>query len=213
MTDHQDPEDLGRVRVKLPWAPDAGGGGIAKASHYEAWARLATLSAGHGRGSWFLPEVDDEVLVAFEAGHPARPVVVGALWNGRDRPPVTADSDNTVKLLRTRGGSELRFDDTTGAETVSVRTAAGQSIALTTEGGGSVRVSDGHGNIVTLQPSGVTVTSPAAVRVQSSTITLDAAVVNVSSSLLKCDGVIQGTTLIVDHVVASSYTPGAGNIW
>ena len=213
VTDNQDPEGIGRVRVRLPWAPDAGGGGLTKSGHHEAWARLATLTAGRNRGSWFLPDLDDEVLVAFEAGHPARPLVVGALWNGQDTPPATADSSNTVKLLRTRGGSELQFDDTTGAETVHVRTAAGQSIELATGGGGAVRVSDGHGNSVTLQASGVTVASSAPVRVQGSTITLDAASVNVKSAILKCDGVIQGTTLIVGHVVASSYTPGAGNIW
>lgn len=213
VTDNRDPEGIGRVRVRLPWAPDAGGGGITKHGHHEAWARLATLSAGQNRGSWFLPERDDEVLVAFEAGHPAHPVVVGALWNGHDTPPATADAGNTVKLLRTRGGSELRFDDTSGAETVRVQTVAGQSIELTTGDGGSVRVSDGHGNAVTLRPSGVTVASSAPVRLQGSTITLDAASVIVRSAILKCEGVIQGTTLIAEQVVASSYTPGAGNVW
>ena len=81
VSDVSDPENQGRVRVRLPWSPDPGGSG------YEVWARLATLMAGDGRGSWFIPDVNDEVLVAFEGGSPRRPYVVGALWNGRDAPP------------------------------------------------------------------------------------------------------------------------------
>ncbi|MEZ5290893.1 MAG: phage baseplate assembly protein V [Vicinamibacterales bacterium] len=213
VTDNQDPEALGRVRVRLPWAPDAGAGALGKGGLYEGWARTAAMAAGRHRGSWFLPDVGDEVLVAFEAGHPGRPLVVGALWNGQDAPPVTADPANTVKLLRTRGGSEVRFDDVAGDETVRVRTAAGQSIELRTGGGGSVRVTDGHGSALTLRPSGVTVASSAPVTVQGSSIALEASMVQVKAAVLKCDGVIQGTTLVVESVVASTYTPGAGNVW
>lgn len=213
VTDNQDPESLGRVRVRLPWAPDPGAGALGKGGLYEGWARTATMAAGRNRGSWFLPDVGDEVLVAFEAGHPGRPLVVGALWNGQDPPPVTAAAASSVKLLRTGGGSEVRFDDAPGDETVRVRTAAGQSIELRTGGGGSVRVTDGHGSTVTLRPSGVTVASSAPVTVQGSSIALEGAMVQVKAAVLKCDGIIHGTTLIVDSVVASTYTPGAGNVW
>lgn len=209
-----DPEGLGRIKVRLPWSPDAGGvGGIPKGQHYEAWARLATMAAGRRRGSWFLPETDDEVLVAFEAGHPARPVVVGALWNGQDVPPVTADDDNTIKTIKTRSGSEIRFDDQAGGETVEVRTAAGQSVRLATAGGGSLLVTDGNANAITLAPSGVTVQASATVRITGSVITLEAAAINLKSGLVTCDGTLQSHTLITESVVASSYTPGAGNIW
>ena len=81
VVDIADPDGQGRVKVTLPWSPDAGG------SRYEAWARLATLMAGNNRGSWFIPDVDDEVLVAFEGGDPRRPYVVGGLWNGRTGRP------------------------------------------------------------------------------------------------------------------------------
>src|SRR3954454_2165145 len=76
VSDNQDPDNQGRVKVKLPWSPDASGGA------YETWARLSTLMAGGSRGTWFVPEVGDEVLVAFEGGQPRRPYVLGALWNG-----------------------------------------------------------------------------------------------------------------------------------
>lgn len=60
VTDNVDPSGLGRVKVRLPWSPDRDRG------DYETWARLATLMAGPNRGSWFIPDIDDEVLLAFE---------------------------------------------------------------------------------------------------------------------------------------------------
>ena len=85
VTDIRDPEQQGRVKVAFPWAPDAGGGS------YANWARLATLMGGNRRGSWFIPDVNDEVLVAFEGGDARRPYVVGSLWNGVDTPPESMD--------------------------------------------------------------------------------------------------------------------------
>src|SRR5262249_42675796 len=85
VTDLADPDQQGRVKVRLPWSPDAGG------STYDTWARLATLMGGNNRGTWFIPDVDDEVLVAFEGGNPRRPYIVGALWNGEDAPPEQMD--------------------------------------------------------------------------------------------------------------------------
>ena len=80
VVDVKDPDGQGRIKVKLPWSPDAAGAAC------ELWARLATLMAGDNRGSWFIPDVDDEVLVAFEHGDLRRPVVVGFLWDG-SKPP------------------------------------------------------------------------------------------------------------------------------
>jgi uncharacterized protein involved in type VI secretion and phage assembly len=205
---------MGRVRVALLWVPDAGGiSGVEKGRHYEAWARLATLSAGAGRGSWFLPEVEDEVLVSFEAGIPSRPVVVGALWNGKDTPPVVADGGNTVKLLRTRGGSEIRFLDEEGEETVEIRTAGGQSIRLANAQGGTVRIQDNHGNSVALGAKGIVLDSPGGIQLTASTIALSAGSVSIDSGMVTSSGVVKCDTLITNAVVASSYTPGSGNIW
>ena len=205
---------MGRVKVSLPWVPDAGGiSGIEKGGQYQAWARLATLSAGSGRGSWFLPDMHDEVLVSFEAGIPSRPVVVGALWNGKDTPPVVADQGNTVKLLRTRGGSEIRFQDEEGEETVEIRTAGGQSIRLANAQGGTVRIRDGHGNSVALGAKGIALDSPAGIHLTAGTLTLDAGMVTINAGMVTSSGVVKCDTLITNAVVANSYTPGAGNIW
>ena len=81
----KDPDGQGRVEVTLPWAPDSGSG------EYKAWARLATMMAGNNRGSWFVPDEHDEVLVGFEGGDPRRPYVLGAMWNGQDRAPTSMD--------------------------------------------------------------------------------------------------------------------------
>ncbi len=211
---NQDPNKLGRVLIRLWWAPDAGGlVGIQKGQEYDAWARLATMAAGKDRGSWFLPEIGDEVLVSFEGGHPSRPVVLGSLWNGVDTPPVSADPQNTVKMLRTRGGSEVRFDDTSGEETVEICTANGQSIRVGSGAGGVVEITDGNGNTVTMGSAGLSLISSATVTLSGSTITLDAGMVKVNAGMVKCSGVVQSDTLITNSVVASSYTPGAGNVW
>jgi phage protein D/phage baseplate assembly protein gpV len=77
VTANDDPEDLGRVKLKFPWLAD----------DYESdWARMVQLGAGPSSGAVFLPEVGDEVLVAFEFGDVRRPYVVGGLWNGVDTP-------------------------------------------------------------------------------------------------------------------------------
>jgi len=112
VTDNADPEGLGRVRVRFPGLSDDDIG---------HWARVATLMAGSGRGTFFLPEVDDEVLVAFENGDITRPYVLGALWNGQDAPPDTnADGSNNLRFIRSRSGHIIRLDDTDGAEKVEI---------------------------------------------------------------------------------------------
>ena len=128
VTDLVDPDGQGRVRVKLPWSPDGQG------RAYETWARLATLMAGTNRGSWFIPDVDDEVLVAFYAGNPRHPYIIGALWNGRDEPPESMDSagNNYPKTIRSRNGVTVTLDDTDGTESLTLKTPGGQQVVLST---------------------------------------------------------------------------------
>ena len=80
VTNNHDPEGLGRVKLKLPWLSE---------DIETHWARVATPMAGNGRGLYVLPDVDDEVLVAFEHGMVEFPYVLGSLWNGKDTPPET----------------------------------------------------------------------------------------------------------------------------
>lgn len=203
-----DPEGQGRVKILLPWAPDTGSG------RYEAWARLATLMGGNNRGSWFIPDVNDEVLVTFEAGDPRRPYVIGGLWNGRDTPPDSMDGGgaNNRKVLRSRNGVKVTLDDTSGQEKMILETPSGQKVTLK-DGPGAVEIIDSNGNSVKLETSGITVTASAKVTVNASTAEISAGMVNVNSGISKFSGVVQCSTLIANSVVSASYTPGAGNIW
>jgi uncharacterized protein involved in type VI secretion and phage assembly len=206
VTDLQDPDGQGRVRVRLPWAPDSTG--------YEAWARLAVFMAGRNRGAWFIPDVDDEVLVAFVAGDARHPVVVGALWNGRDEPPASMDGAgrNTKKVLRSRNGVQLTLDDEDGRERFVVETPGGQRITLS-DGPGAVEVVDANGNSIKLEASGITITAAAKVTVNASQVAVSAGMVTVDAGMSKFSGVVQCDTLISNSVISTSYTPGAGNIW
>ena len=208
VSDVNDPDAQGRVKVKLPWSLDPSG------EAYEAWARLATLMAGANRGSWFVPDVDDEVLVSFGGGDPSQPFVVGALWNGSDAPPASMDAGgkNDKKVLRSRNGVVVTLDDTDGAEAFVVETPGGQRLTLH-DGPGSVTVEDANGNAIKLEASGITIQSSAKVTVQAAQVAVSAALVQVDAGMSKFSGVVKCDTLITNAVVSSSYTPGAGNVW
>lgn len=208
VTDVADPDAQGRVRVRLVWSPDS------KESAYEVWARVSTLMAGADRGTWFVPEVDDEVLVAFAGGDPRQAFVLGSLWNGVDSPPETMDGAgaNDIRAIHSRNGVQIRIDDASGTESLTLETPGGQRVVLH-DGPGEITVSDSNGNSVTLDSSGVTVTASAKVTVSAGTVEVSAGMVTVNAGMSKFSGVVQADTVITNSVVSSSYTPGAGNIW
>ena len=124
VTNNQDSEEMGRVKIYFPWLSD---------DNETDWVRVATLMAGSGRGTFFLPEVGDEVLVAFEHGDINQPYVIGALWNGVAPPPETnSDGKNNIRKIRSRSGHEIIFndDDTAGQEKIEIHTNAGHKIVL-----------------------------------------------------------------------------------
>jgi uncharacterized protein involved in type VI secretion and phage assembly len=207
--DNADPDGQGRVRVSLPWCPDPEG-----SAAYEVWARLATLMAGGNRGSWFIPDVGDEVLVVFFGGDPRHPFVVGGLWNGEDAPPESMDGAgrNHLKKLRSRNGVTVTLDDQDGQERMVLETPGGQKVTLK-DGPGAVEIVDSNGNSVKLETAGITVTASAKVTVQASTVEVSAGMVTVNAGMSQFSGVVQCSTLITNSVVSASYTPGAGNIW
>jgi uncharacterized protein involved in type VI secretion and phage assembly len=202
-----DPDGMGRVKLTLPWVADTGDG------RYEAWARVATLMAGNNRGSWFIPDKDDEVLIAFEGGDPRRPYVLGGLWNGKDKPPETMDGagKNARKVLRSRNGVKVTLDDSDGRETLVLETPGGQKVTLQ-DGPGAIELVDSNGNSVKLQASGVTIESAAKVSITATQLEVSAAMVTVSAGMSQFSGVVQSPTVLATSVVSSSYTPGAGNI-
>jgi uncharacterized protein involved in type VI secretion and phage assembly len=119
VTNNQDPDKLGRVKLRFPWL---------SASEESHWARLAVPMAGKDRGSYFLPEVDDEVLVAFEHGDLRFPYVLGALWNGKDAPPAdNGDGKNNLRLIKSRSGHVIKLNDEDGKETIEIVDKSGKN--------------------------------------------------------------------------------------
>jgi uncharacterized protein involved in type VI secretion and phage assembly len=209
VSDIKDPDGQGRVKVTLPWSPDSGN------SRYEAWARVATFMGGNNRGGWFIPDSNDEVLIAFEGGDPRRPYVIGGLWNGSDAPPESMDGsgNNFKKVLRSRNGVKITLDDQDGQEKFIVETPGGQKITLK-DGPGTVTIEDSNSNSIKLESSGITINAAAKVTVNAGAqVDVTAGMVNVSAGMSKFSGVVQCDTLIATTVVAATYTPGAGNIW
>ncbi|QLE58024.1 phage baseplate assembly protein V [Nostoc sp. TCL26-01] len=119
VTNNQDPEKLGRIKVKFPWL---------SGEEESYWARVLTPMAGNDRGIYFLPEVDDEVLVAFEQGDINFPYILGALWNGKDKPPITnADGKNNQRVIKSRSGHMIVLDDTDGKEKIIIKDKTGKN--------------------------------------------------------------------------------------
>jgi len=202
-----DPDQQGRVKIALPWSPDPG------QARYETWARLATMMGGNNRGTFFIPDVGDEVLVSFEAGNPRRAYVVGGLWNGQDAPPEQMDSagKNDLKTILSRKGVRITLDDTDGAVKLRLETPGGQSIVLS-DADNSIEADDSNGNTIRMDAGGITITASAQVKVQASTVEIDAGSVTVNAAMSTFSGVVQCSTLISDAVISASYMPGVGNL-
>jgi uncharacterized protein involved in type VI secretion and phage assembly len=144
-----DPDQQGRVQVSLPFL------GGQNASY---WAPVATMMAGKGRGSWFMPELGDEVLIAFNQDDVAHPFIVGFLWNGQDNPP---SKDQHLRVIHSVNGHELRLYDPP------------------VEGGdqGHIRLQfargDGALNIVEINNTSIVIRSDSAISIQAPTVTIN----------------------------------------
>lgn len=125
VTNNVDPEGMARVKVKFPWLTDL---------DESFWARVAAPMAGNDRGIYFLPEVDDEVLVMFAHGDVRFPYIIGSLWNGKDKAPAgNEDGENNVRLIKSRSGHVIKLDDTKGKERIELIDAMGRNrIAIDT---------------------------------------------------------------------------------
>lgn len=124
VTDSQDPQNQGRVKVKYPWLDD---------SQASDWVRVAMPMAGGGRGFQFVPEVGDEVVVCFQHGDMHMAVIVGALWNGQDAPPdndYMEGSNVKHRVIKTRIGHTMLFDDEAGQGEVKITTKGGHVLTL-----------------------------------------------------------------------------------
>jgi uncharacterized protein involved in type VI secretion and phage assembly len=165
VTQNRDPDQLGRVAVRFPWY---------EKPNQSFWARIAVSMAGKQQGTYFLPEVNQEVLVAFEREDIRFPFVVGALWNGHDAPPTSnADGRNDERLIRSRSGSQLLFNDGTQG-LVELKLHDGKKVAFDDDG---IRLEDGHGNSISIR------SSSGAIDIESiGQVTIKAAAIKLESS-------------------------------
>ena len=202
-----DPEGLNRVQVRLIAFDGIEG------QDAPLWARVVAPFAGADRGAFFMPDVDDEVLVLFTNGDTRFPLVLGGVWNGAAPAPADLTPDgNRYKRIRSKNGITITLDDQQGQETLTMETPGGQTLTLK-DGPGSITYEDSNGNSITMESAGITITAAAKVKIEAATVEVSAGMVTVDAAMAKFSGVVKCETLIATAVVSTSYTPGAGNIW
>lgn len=157
VTDNEDPEGEFRVRVRLPLVNDGDEG---------VWARVATLDAGAERGSFFRPEIDDEVLVGFLDDDPRAPVILGMLHSSAKAAPLAPSNDNHQKGYTSRSGIQLLFDD--DKKSLTLATPGGNKLLLDDDGRG-ITIEDQHGNRIVTSSSGITIESATALTLKAGT--------------------------------------------
>jgi uncharacterized protein involved in type VI secretion and phage assembly len=187
VTSIEDEEHLGRIRVKFPYIGDQMESG---------WARLSTPWAGKGRGHYFVPEVDDEVLVAFQDGDLRYPYILGCLWSAEALPPIL-DPALQKREIRSKSGHKLTYDDSEGRQTVTLQSQGGHSIVLDdTTGGAKVSITDSTTKfsiVIDTTAQKIAITSPAELTLDATKIT-----VHGKSVEIKSDGALNlnGTTAV-----------------
>jgi uncharacterized protein involved in type VI secretion and phage assembly len=148
----QDRNSLGQVKVQYPWLPGDDTG---------YWAPIATMMAGTSRGSWFMPEIGDDVLVAFEQGDFDHPYVIGFLWNGQNKPPgldPSVDADPQRRLIRSVNGHMIEiYDPDVGSD--------GEA--------GYIRLRDTYGNEIVMQNSAITITGKGSITIDAPDIRIN----------------------------------------
>jgi uncharacterized protein involved in type VI secretion and phage assembly len=150
VVDNKDDSGTGRVRVRYPWHEQP---------RETFWARVATPMAGKSRGLYLIPEEGDEVLVAFDRGDLRLPYVIGSLWSSsQPAPAANTGGQNDVRLLRTRAGHTLTFDDGASGR-VELRLNDGKRLAIDGE---RIQLQDASGAGITIHSGSGAMTIEAA---------------------------------------------------
>ena len=159
--ENKDNSGLGRVKVTFPWHSQP---------QESYWARVATPMAGNKRGIYFIPEVNDEVLVAFERGDMRFPYVVGSLWNGVDPSPETnSDGKNDVRVIHSRADHKITIKD--GSDPlIQIELSDGKRVTLKQD---AIELDDAQGNTVKMQSSGISVEASASISLKAPQITIE----------------------------------------
>lgn len=170
VTNNKDPENLGRVKLKL---------GVRFYNKETDWVRVAMPMAGKDKGVFFIPEVGDDVLVIFNEGDINEPYVIGVLWNSQDKPPESnEDGKNNIKKIKSRDGHEISISDKEDEGFIDIKTKNGNQIKIFDSGNGKIEFKDKSGsNKITIDGDGnsIEITGQSKVNVKSgeNNITID----------------------------------------
>jgi phage baseplate assembly protein gpV len=157
-----------RVQLLLPWLPG-----------FMPWARVATPMAGLARGTFFIPQIGDEVLVAFNQGDVREPFIIGSLWNTTDRPPALAPTDAVTKrVIRTPLGQEVSFDE--ALQSVTIRNTTFNSLTLDPM---QAKLSSPLASITLDVKGSVTITAIKDLTLQSNVVNITGGKVNITGTL------------------------------
>ncbi|MEY8199867.1 MAG: phage baseplate assembly protein V [Colwellia sp.] len=133
VSDNKDPKNLGRMKVRYP---------LLHSNLESGWVRMVSFMAGKDRGGYFLPEVDDEVLVAFQFGNINTPYVIGALYSGVDSPSQNnEDGKNNIREIKSRSGHVIRFDDKSSAEKIEIIDKTGNNKIMISSDDNTISIS------------------------------------------------------------------------
>lgn len=160
-----DPLALGRVQVQLPFIDSL---------DLSPWARVAVPMAGPLHGTYFIPNLGDEVLVAFEHGNRDAPYVIGSLWNAMAPPPLPSPLAQ-IRMIRTLAGNQIIFSEV--PPSITIMTATAQTILMSAAG---IQITAGA-NVINMTPDGVTITGPVINLVGTASINLKAPNINIVS--------------------------------
>ena len=181
VTGNEDPGEQGRVKIKMPWL----------AGDYESyWAPVVHASAGPNSGSVYIPEVDDEVLVAFENGDVDRPYVLGGLYNGKDKPKLGDDLFDNGKVKRrgfiSRKGHQLVYFDADGKSGIALITSDNKIKVSLDESGRELHVY-GNSKVVIESAQEIDILSQGTLKLQSKgTLTIKSdAVVDIDGNVIQ----------------------------
>ncbi len=168
VTNNSDPDNLGRIKVKYPWSSE---------SDESYWARISTPMAGDEQGIYFVPEVEQEVLVAFVNGDVQYPIIIGSLWNESSLPPENnVDGENNIRKIRSRSGHEVLFND--GDESkLEISTSSGHKIILDdTSGAEKITIEDNVGGLIELDSTSnkILIQSSMDVAIEATNISINA---------------------------------------
>lgn len=186
-----DPLKEYRIQVELPWLDGKG---------KLLWARLATMYATAGMGTFFLPEPGDEVLVGFMNQDPTHPVILGSLYGAKHKPPFEYEAKNNTKAIVTREKLRIELDEEKKVITIAT---PGKNTVEISDDGKHIRLADQHKNEIKMDSGGITLTSAKDIKLKAKGgITMDATL-KLSASA-KQDASLEGLNVKVQAKIGAS---------